>query len=1415
MPVVRFTGSKLDPATIKALVTGTLVNGSKPTVWWNRQSIDFRNSFMDTMRTSMRNGESLTQAITRVVGGTVDGVSVPGIMKTTKAKAGALAATAQSAVSNEAALKTFQANNDVIKAVSQVSTLDNKTSDICVAYSGQTWNINTLAPVMGSSLPFNGGPPRHFNCRSRLRPVTMSFKELGVDAAEIPAGTRASMNGQVPSDITFNQFLKNKGTAFQDDLLGPARARLWRDGDITLTQLVDMRGNPLRLSQLEELAGIKPKPKFNPATSRMIDAPKKPTKKLVDSFLDDVKITEIEHAEITGHAKRLVKGADAADDLVTQSVKSLADDIGAKFPDAAIVEDGPLVKEGSLHWRKKDLESTSRKIQTYARDRNISFTEASDQISDSLRYTYVLDEDDYVRAIQEAMEKFAELGYKNNKFDPAWLLRPDYKGLNINLVSPQGVRIELQFHTAKSFEVKNGINHTLYEKFRKLSKADQKGTIGQGLQAEMLANAQAIPVPKNIKFLEDLADIYNKPDVAKQTKIFAQAKARQLEAVEFAKVQQFNSVVSARLTEGNLKLARSFIDEAVDIPKKVKKSALARIEQVRKTAEKEADALIKEKGFAKLASKEEFNAKFLDVLDEIDESGLSQATRLEVTDKLKKLKLSKVEDFATEDLLFHQVMGNFDEAAKVAATIKNPSPKFRKLVKELEADHITSVEKKVRLALENGNSDDAIKELLKFGDTELKDAPTLRALHKEIQSGSKIVNDTVERLVKADAKDFDEWTALVKKEINESDIPNWMRNKILNDPKFAAAEESANFKPIVTLGEKTLIEGDLDKVKELLDSIPLQIKGRSKLSQAFMTAKQKQADIIKIEFPKKVKAIATEEFGFTVADLELLSTSVDDLAVLMKGVVTDSFKDGLKASLTTARVKLRAAMDQVKALNKSSKGVNAITEFANSLEPGFAQHAEFQKVIQKAVKQAKTKASAARKEVLDRMIKEGVIDADDIITFGDNVLKEAFSTVNKKLGKQQMNAKIVEIKSKLANAKKQEVSIAEFTADPTKYDEQVLALLDDAEMKQLKEAVERFKNVGAESSNAKSNMIQVLQGKSAKQVRAIKEYVHKRVNAKTLPSGANFDAKVAEIVTKHVNNVDRNVIRAHIDAMTKGADINMKLNFEQTIFTRAGVKNFEELGIVVEGSPTSNVITIRKALKIDDPGNTPIPTHTAAERMKAAKTWMNSKNLPDDEFKKQQLRSSKSLVANGKGQIQAGDKIFGENAWGITPQQWQKWVDDVAPTLEPWDVALINQYTGGMAGRMNAGLYDGGVSFDWTAGARALNAALDKMPKHTGTVYRGTSSRSNWSADYIDARYNVGETVIERGFGSSSAQTSSQFNGNLKFIIKTKGKNAAIIGHIGQYGTQEMEVLFKAGTKFKVIKKTRSGSGITVWMEEI
>ena len=250
--IIDFETEALSPELSNQLANGITVEGAALLTWWRRQASQLQNQFMDQIRMSLEAGESVQQATTRIVGGTIAGTRVEGVMKTARRKAETLVRTAINEIVTQTRLNTLQDMDDVVKAIQQVSTLDNRTSDICIAYSGLVWDIVNLLPI-GHDLPYNGGPPRHFNCRSTIVPVLKSFEEMGIDATEVPLATRASMDGEVPGDITFDQWLRNKPKSFQDDLLGPARAKLWRDGDITLTQLVDMRGNPLTLDQLEAL----------------------------------------------------------------------------------------------------------------------------------------------------------------------------------------------------------------------------------------------------------------------------------------------------------------------------------------------------------------------------------------------------------------------------------------------------------------------------------------------------------------------------------------------------------------------------------------------------------------------------------------------------------------------------------------------------------------------------------------------------------------------------------------------------------------------------------------------------------------------------------------------------------------------------------------------------------------------------------------------------------------------------------------------------------------------------------------------------------------------------------------------------------------------------------------------------------
>lgn len=242
---------EIPPELAAGIALAALIEGATLGHWRTRLANELLNKVMDRLRFSLANGDDLNAAITAALGGTVDGVPTTSAIEATRRHTHSIVSTAIAGAVTQARLAALQANTDIVKGIQQVSVLDNRTSDICIAYSGQSWDIETLEPIFGSTLPFNGGPPRHFNCRSTIVPILRSWEELGALGAALPEKLKKRLDGKPPGDITFDQWLRGKSKSFQIKLLGPSRARLWRSGDITLTQLVDMRGNPLTLEQLE------------------------------------------------------------------------------------------------------------------------------------------------------------------------------------------------------------------------------------------------------------------------------------------------------------------------------------------------------------------------------------------------------------------------------------------------------------------------------------------------------------------------------------------------------------------------------------------------------------------------------------------------------------------------------------------------------------------------------------------------------------------------------------------------------------------------------------------------------------------------------------------------------------------------------------------------------------------------------------------------------------------------------------------------------------------------------------------------------------------------------------------------------------------------------------------------------------
>lgn len=243
----------MTPATaeqLAAIASEVLIEGAPSSEWWSRQSEKLLNNFKDQIRQGWTRGETLDQLMKRLTGG-VDEEGNPyfDLRKGTKRGAEATIITSVQAVANDARMRVYKGNSDVVKGIQWVSTLDLRTTTQCIARDHLTWSLDG-AP-QGHSIPFSP-PPIHWRCRSTTAPVTKSFKEMGIPLDEFPETTRASMDGQVPEGKTFEQWISEQPEGAAEKVFGKGRAELWRHGKITVRDMVDQRGRPLTLEELRK-----------------------------------------------------------------------------------------------------------------------------------------------------------------------------------------------------------------------------------------------------------------------------------------------------------------------------------------------------------------------------------------------------------------------------------------------------------------------------------------------------------------------------------------------------------------------------------------------------------------------------------------------------------------------------------------------------------------------------------------------------------------------------------------------------------------------------------------------------------------------------------------------------------------------------------------------------------------------------------------------------------------------------------------------------------------------------------------------------------------------------------------------------------------------------------------------------------
>lgn len=216
-------------------------NGKLLSEWIAGIETDKAVKIRDAVRLGVIEGQTVNEIVNRIRG-TKALAFKDGLIEINKRNAQAVVRTAVAHVANFAREAVMQQNEDIIKGEQYVAVLDARTTPQCQVLDGK------IFPVGEGAMP-----PLHIGCRSTRVAVLKSWRELGFDIDEAPASTRASMNGQVPEEQTYGQWLRKQDSVIQTEVLGVERAKIFRNNELPISSYVNDAGQYYTLDQLKEL----------------------------------------------------------------------------------------------------------------------------------------------------------------------------------------------------------------------------------------------------------------------------------------------------------------------------------------------------------------------------------------------------------------------------------------------------------------------------------------------------------------------------------------------------------------------------------------------------------------------------------------------------------------------------------------------------------------------------------------------------------------------------------------------------------------------------------------------------------------------------------------------------------------------------------------------------------------------------------------------------------------------------------------------------------------------------------------------------------------------------------------------------------------------------------------------------------
>lgn len=199
-------GTELKAKDLRFLTLEKPFEGKTITNWANDLAAADAKRIRDQLRISLVQRES----------GAIAAERVRRVLDISKRNAETITRTAVNAVAGGVREAIIVAKG--FKRELYVAILDSRTTAICRSLDGKIFLVGK-GPI----------PPIHWGCRSIRVPL---------------------LTGKVPGRQTYREWLKKQPRSVQIDILGPTRAKLFREGNLSLDSFVDRKGKLLTLREL-------------------------------------------------------------------------------------------------------------------------------------------------------------------------------------------------------------------------------------------------------------------------------------------------------------------------------------------------------------------------------------------------------------------------------------------------------------------------------------------------------------------------------------------------------------------------------------------------------------------------------------------------------------------------------------------------------------------------------------------------------------------------------------------------------------------------------------------------------------------------------------------------------------------------------------------------------------------------------------------------------------------------------------------------------------------------------------------------------------------------------------------------------------------------------------------------------------